>query len=146
MARLYLGRYQWRLTPPLEIHQYGAGRLAVFVPQADWTPQAKDLLEKIISSVGIPAPQATIALVRGSLTQSRLMLFSEPVLWVMGRLIPTLKVGAYDLRAGKAVSPPTGFPDKGAYLYILPGLNEMLADAAMKKTTWQWIRSLASKS
>lgn len=146
MAHLYIGPYRWLINPPLEIRQRGSGKLVVFIPAADQHPEALQLLEKIIGAIGLAPAEATIAVVRSLLSGERLLLFAEPVLWVMGALLPEAKVGVYDPHARKAVSPPQGFPRQGAYLYVLPGLGEMLQNPDTKKLTWQWIRSLASSS
>lgn len=145
MAALYIGRYRWPLLSPLSQLRVGKGLIAVFFPPEADTPQAKELLEKILASVHLSFSDAALLVVRERLTRERLSLFSERLLWIMGDFFPPYKVGVYDLQVGKGVAPPTGLPTSGQWVYVLPGLNEMLSEPELKRETWRWIRSLASR-
>lgn len=147
MDLLYLGRYQWRLNPPLTILQRGGRRLSIFLSPKDTEAEAMALLEKITAAVGIPFKEALLVSVQTLLTKERLSVFSEPLLWVMGESLSEIrKVGVYDARSLQPISPPQGVPSQGQYLYVLPSLSDMLKNPALKKVAWRWLQSLTSKS
>ncbi|MCX8112652.1 MAG: hypothetical protein N3E49_05580 [Bacteroidia bacterium] len=146
MGSLYLGPYRWPIAPPLRVIQAGRGHIAVFFSQEDSTPEALELLEKVVTSIGLQKKEATLVVVRTVLTSQHLSLFAEPVLWVLGQLLPDKKTGVYDPLTGQPLSPPQTFPRQGPYLYILPSLSEMIAHPEAKKLTWRWIHTLASAS
>ncbi|MCS7153060.1 MAG: hypothetical protein N2253_04790 [Bacteroidia bacterium] len=147
MDLLYLGRYQWRLNPPLTILQRGSGRLSIFLSPKDTEAEAMALLEKITAAVGIPFKEALLISVQTLLTKERLSLFSDPLLWVMGESLSEIrKIGVYDARSLQAISPPQGLPSQGQYLYVLPSLSDMLKNPELKKVAWRWLQSLSSRS
>ncbi len=146
MGALYLGPYIWPLSPPLKLFRRGEGSLVVFLSQADAAPEAQELLGKVCASVGFASESVGVWLVQAPLSVGRLQLFSEPLVWVFGALLPGAAIGAHTLEPFAPLREPPVRRLPQRMLFILPTLTEMLAQPEAKKRAWQWIRGLGSKS
>lgn len=146
MGTLYLGPYLWPLSSPLGLFRRGEGSLVVFISQADAAPEAQELLGKVCASVGFAAESVGIWLVQAPLSVSRLQLFSEPLLWVFGALLPGAAIGAYTLEPFAPLREPPARRPQQRMLFVLPALAQMIAQPESKKQAWQWIRGLGSNS
>ncbi|MCS7188547.1 MAG: hypothetical protein RMJ66_02815 [Bacteroidia bacterium] len=147
MALFLSSPYYWTLNPPLTPLWKGQeGKGVIFISPEDTAEASLELLKKVLQSIKLWPGEMSVWVAQAPLSPARVQIFSEKVLWVMGKLLPSLKIGVYEFPSLTLVKTvPAGYPPH-PLLWVLPSLTEMLQDEKKKRLTWQWIRPLAMHS